>query len=250
VIDDTAARWRTAFAAGDVAALGALLDDNVRWGGPEETPQTCHSPSEVLRRLAGQAADGVKARIVEVVAGADAFLVELYVSRPQGTAHQRERSVYQVLTVRDGLVTDIRGYLSRAEAAAHAGLSIDQELAAMQARALIPILNVSSLSDSFEWFARLGWAKKWAWGDLDGAPTFAALESGALDIFLCQGAQGPPGMWLSVWVDDVDTVHAVCMRHALDVIRPPQDEPWGVREMHVRHPDGHVLRISQAIHRH
>jgi hypothetical protein len=23
--------------------------------------------------------------------------------------------------------------------------------------------------------------------------------------------------------------------------------PWGVREMHVRHPDGHVFRISQEI---
>jgi hypothetical protein len=28
---------------------------------------------------------------------------------------------------------------------------------------------------------------------------------------------------------------------------PPVDEPWGVREMHVRHPDGHVLRISRGI---
>jgi hypothetical protein len=23
--------------------------------------------------------------------------------------------------------------------------------------------------------------------------------------------------------------------------------PWGVREMHVRHPDGHVFRVSQGI---
>lgn len=23
--------------------------------------------------------------------------------------------------------------------------------------------------------------------------------------------------------------------------------PWGVREMHVRHPDGHIFRLSQAI---
>jgi hypothetical protein len=26
---------------------------------------------------------------------------------------------------------------------------------------------------------------------------------------------------------------------------PPTDEPWGVREMHVVHPDGHTFRISQ-----
>lgn len=28
---------------------------------------------------------------------------------------------------------------------------------------------------------------------------------------------------------------------------PPTDEPWGVREMHVRHPDGHVFRISRGM---
>jgi hypothetical protein len=26
--------------------------------------------------------------------------------------------------------------------------------------------------------------------------------------------------------------------------------PWGVREMHVRHPDGHVFRISKGIEDH
>ena len=25
---------------------------------------------------------------------------------------------------------------------------------------------------------------------------------------------------------------------------PPTDEPWGVREFHLRHADGHTFRIS------
>ena len=53
-------------------------------------------------------------------------------------------------------------------------------------------------------------------------------------------------MWMSVWVDDVDAVHAHCLAQGLEVTMPPKDEPWGVREMHVRHPDGHVFRISQG----
>ena len=28
---------------------------------------------------------------------------------------------------------------------------------------------------------------------------------------------------------------------------PPTDELWNVREMHVRHPDCHVFRISKGI---
>ena len=55
-------------------------------------------------------------------------------------------------------------------------------------------------------------------------------------------------MWLSVWVDDVDLVHAVCVREGFEVLRPPTNEPWGVREMQVRHPDGHVLRMTQPLH--
>ena len=52
---------------------------------------------------------------------------------------------------------------------------------------------------------------------------------------------------MSIWVDDVDAVHERCVAAGLEVTFPPTDEPWNVREMHVRHPDGHVLRISCAI---
>jgi ketosteroid isomerase-like protein len=248
--EPVAARWQAAFAAHDVATLSSLLDENVRWGGAEDTPQTCHTRSEVLARLAQQAAHGTTARVVEVVA--DAFLVELHVTHPETPAYQRSRTVYQVLTVADGRVTNIRGYPSRAEAAAAAGVELDPDhaLPQIQARQLVPILSVSSLAASFEWFAHLGWAKAWAWGSTGAEPTFGAIESGDFSIFLSQNAQGAPGMWLSLWVDDVDQVHTACQRHGLDVIRPPQNEPWHVREMHVRHPDGHVLRISQGIHTH
>jgi hypothetical protein len=60
--------------------------------------------------------------------------------------------VHLVLTVRDRLVTSIRGYSSRAEAAAVIGVSVDQANLATQARAVIPILNVSSLAASIEGF--------------------------------------------------------------------------------------------------
>jgi len=51
---------------------------------------------------------------------------------------------------------------------------------------------------------------------------------------------------MSIWVDDVDAIHQHCLKQGLEITCPPTDEPWGVREMHVRHPDGHVFRISQG----
>jgi catechol 2,3-dioxygenase-like lactoylglutathione lyase family enzyme len=133
----------------------------------------------------------------------------------------------------------------------------------MIAKAVTPILNVSNFAESVAWFEKLGWTKGFQWGE---PPTFGAVRSGEFEIFLCQGAQGgrgkgdvkatfgpdgdsaaDKGVWMSVWVDDVDAVHAHCVDQGLDVAWPPTDMEWGVREMHVRHPDGHVFRISKGL---
>jgi catechol 2,3-dioxygenase-like lactoylglutathione lyase family enzyme len=131
------------------------------------------------------------------------------------------------------------------------------------AHKVTPILNVSNLVESFRWFEKLGWEKGWDWGD---PPNFGGVCSGICEIFLCQDAQGgrghggvkrtfgpdgdqraDRGVWMSVWVEDVDAVHRRCLEQGLEVTWPPTDMPWGVREMHVRHPDGHVFRISRGI---
>lgn len=133
----------------------------------------------------------------------------------------------------------------------------------MIAHGMNPILNVSDLDASFAWFAKLGWAKNWEWGS---PPTFGAVCSGTCTLFLCKGGQGgrgkgantrtfgpdgdeteDKGVWMSVWVEDVDAVYDECRREGLDVVWPPTDMPWNAREMHVRHPDGHVFRISRGL---
>lgn len=133
----------------------------------------------------------------------------------------------------------------------------------MAFRGLTPILNVSDLAATFEWFEAFGWSKLWDWGD---PPGFGAVGAGPSEIFLCEGAQGgrgksdlsvttgapgaesaDGGVWMSLWVDDVDEVHARCLERGLEVTHPPTNEAWNVREMHVRHPDGHVFRVSRGL---
>jgi len=130
----------------------------------------------------------------------------------------------------------------------------------MLAKGLTPILNVSNMEESFAWSEKLGWKKGWDWGD---PPTFGGVCSGKFEIFLCLNAQGgrgksslpgtrgeddaaDKGVWMSIWVADVDAIYEHCLAQGLEVTWPPTDEPWGVREMHVRHPDGHVFRISKS----
>lgn len=133
----------------------------------------------------------------------------------------------------------------------------------MHAHGLTPILNVSNFAESIAWFEKLGWRKHWEWGD---PPGFGAVTSGRCEIFLCLDGQGgrgksslsrtfghdgndaaDKGSWMSIWVEDVDAVHRHCLEQGLEVTWPPTDMPWNVREMHVRHPDGHVFRVSRGM---
>jgi uncharacterized glyoxalase superfamily protein PhnB len=125
---------------------------------------------------------------------------------------------------------------------------------------ITPILNVSNLAESFAWFAKVGWEKRWEWGD---PPDFGAVGNGPCEIFLCvdgQGCRSRPtpsagdgnggGTWLG-WLlsspGEVDAAHEVALRHALEVTMRPTDEPWGLREFHLRHPDGHVFRVGAPL---
>jgi hypothetical protein len=123
---------------------------------------------------------------------------------------------------------------------------------------ITPILNVSDLEKSFAWFALWGWPKCWDWKPHETSPaTFGAVACGEVEIFMCLNAQGGrgrdggiggggQGVWMSVWVDDVDAVYGICKANGVEIAMAPKDEPWGVREMHVRHPDGHIFRVGRS----
>jgi hypothetical protein len=51
---------------------------------------------------------------------------------------------------------------------------------------------------------------------------------------------------MSIFVDDVP-VHDRCLNAGVEITYPPTKEPWGVREMHVRHPDEHVSGSAQDL---
>jgi uncharacterized glyoxalase superfamily protein PhnB len=135
-----------------------------------------------------------------------------------------------------------------------------------------PILNVVDVPASIAWFEKLGWKRHFCWNaggmiacaadaNAAGPADFAGIASGKCEMFLCrdgQGSRGGPlprhagdrdtgGVWMSWWVAspaEVDAVHALAIEHGMTVTREPADEPWGVREFHLRHPDGHTFRVS------
>src|SRR4030095_2311641 len=103
----------------------------------------------------------------------------------------------------------------------------------MNAKGLTPILNVSDIQQSFAWFEKLGWKKSWDWGT---PASVGCVCADKCELFLCQDGQGgrgrsgskmtfgpsgdqtgDKGVWMSIWVDDVDAVHRHCLQQGLEI---------------------------------
>jgi ketosteroid isomerase-like protein len=108
--DRVAAGLRAAYESADLDALGELLHPDVRWGGDEDTPDTCHNRSDVLAWYRRSYESGMRATVTEALTGPDAVLLALRVS---GRAPGDATVVHQVFRLTDGLVADIRGYPER-----------------------------------------------------------------------------------------------------------------------------------------
>lgn len=118
----------------------------------------------------------------------------------------------------------------------------------ISAQCLTPILYVQDFKEAMDYYTRkLLFSRLWDWGD---PPSFGAVGLGRIEIFFCLREQGCPGTWLSIFVDDVDDYYERIKRLGADVIYGPKDEPWGVREIHVKDPNQHVIRFGHGIPMH
>ena len=132
----------------------------------------------------------------------------------------------------------------------------------MSVQAVTPILNVTDVTESIKWFESLGWTQSFIWLDDGKKVGFGGVISGEqAQIFLCLNGQGSrgtimprhagddetDGVWMSWWVSSVEelnVLHEKALNFGYTVTMAPQDKPWDVREFHLRHPDGHMFRVS------
>jgi uncharacterized glyoxalase superfamily protein PhnB len=108
-----------------------------------------------------------------------------------------------------------------------------------------PILFVRDYAEAVAYYTeKLLFRKMWDW---DQPPAFGAVAFGKVEIFFSERSQGAPGTWLCLFMDDVDSYYARIKALGADVISPPADKPWGLREMQVRDPNQHVIRFGHGI---
>lgn len=101
-----------------------------------------------------------------------------------------------------------------------------------------PILRVRDVSASVEHYVRvLGFRVDWT------DEGMASVSRDRCAIMLCEGAQGNPGTWVWIGVEDAGALHAEYRASGATIRMEPTDHPWAY-EMQVTDPDGHVLRFG------
>jgi uncharacterized glyoxalase superfamily protein PhnB len=113
-----------------------------------------------------------------------------------------------------------------------------------------PVLAVHDLGRSGDWYRDvLGCVVE------DPAPgDWRFCHSGEVIFMLGRCPDDPPaseignhGYIAYLSVDDVDAFHARAVAAGAEVLKTPTDEPWGMREIALRSPDGHRFMLGQAI---
>jgi ketosteroid isomerase-like protein len=106
-------RVRAALGSADPAQFESLLHPEARWGAPGDPTPSCQSRDQVLAWYRQAREAGVRARVTAADVHGDKILLALRVTRAGATGAVDR---WQVLTVRDGQIADIRAFDRRDDA--------------------------------------------------------------------------------------------------------------------------------------
>jgi lactoylglutathione lyase len=61
--------------------------------------------------------------------------------------------------------------------------------------------------------------------------------------------EGSPRVLLAAGVEDVDAAHETLAAKGARFLRPPTDQPWGLRTAYFADPEGNLWEINQPINK-
>jgi ribosomal protein S18 acetylase RimI-like enzyme/predicted enzyme related to lactoylglutathione lyase len=94
---------------------------------------------------------------------------------------------------------------------------------------------------------QLGFTDEWLWGE---PPTFGGVSWGKVNVMFCLQpalAANIEGHQHAFFVSGIDRLHERHRDNGVQVISPPEDKPWGLREYTVRDPHGYHLRFGEPV---
>lgn len=105
---------------------------------------------------------------------------------------------------------------------------------------IAPILYVTDMAKSLEFYVDTLGFKKADWGD----DNFTSINQDNSGIYLCKGGQGLSGTWVWIGFDgDIFALYQKLKSKSVTIKLPPTNFSWAY-EMQVQDPDGHILRFG------
>lgn len=92
---------------------------------------------------------------------------------------------------------------------------------------------------------KLGFKLGFTWED---PPTFAGVNLGEVQVFLAQGTPDPRGCDLRFVVGDADELHDFHRARGVEIVDPPGDRPYGLRDYTVRDLNGYLLGFGHYVY--
>lgn len=111
---------------------------------------------------------------------------------------------------------------------------------------VIPQLRMTNAQRSLAFYVDgLGFVVDWEHRFEPGFPLFVQLTRAGQSIFLTEHTGDcKPGGAVYFIVPDVDACFEDFKSRGMAPYAPPEDMPWGTREMQLRDPDGNRLRFA------
>lgn len=118
-MEQIAGQVHTALESADLSGYRELLDPNVVWAAPDDDVWGCRNRDQVIVWYRRGRAKGMRANVTETLVKGDKILVGLSVLNTESPSESEDPVLrWQILTVKNGLVVDIRGFEERVDAAA------------------------------------------------------------------------------------------------------------------------------------
>ena len=111
----------------------------------------------------------------------------------------------------------------------------------------MPVLQVTDVDRSVDFYARLGFFSHGTWGE---PPEFAIVQRGLVTLALDKG-EGPPPLnhwWAAyVYIEDAEALRETFAQAGIAVTEMHRPTHYGCIDFDVVDPDGHRIAFGQAL---
>lgn len=115
----------------------------------------------------------------------------------------------------------------------------------IECTAVYPTLAVSSVEETCNWYVKnLDFTVRFLWGT---PPTHGVILFGEACVHFWNGVPQLGENWLYFDITNLDAMYDRAKASGVEITRPPENYPWGMREFNALDLNGYRIRFGQHL---